>query len=95
MTVTIILLSVGLLLVAYIAWIQYSKTLKLEDIANSLANQLDTIGKIIQASKKTLDNPNLIQAFSNDDEVGVFFTQLKEIQNQLNEFTPPEDEKDE
>lgn len=85
LTITIIL-GVLFLIVCYVAYIQYSKVSRLEDIANTLANHLNTIQTIIQSSKESLDNPRLVQAFSSDDEVGTFFKQLKGIQQELDQY---------
>ena len=91
MTIAVIVLGVVLCLVSYIAWIQWSKVGKLEDIANTLARKLDDIGDTIKDAKQRLDNPRLKEAFSNDDEVGTFFKEIESIQNELNLYIPDEE----
>lgn len=92
MTITLIILILLSITCTYIVYVQYSRATRLESIVNNLANQLETVGTIIASGKKSLDNPNLVQAFSNDDEVGVFFKEIQELQKQLNEFIPTENE---
>ena len=88
--------TLGLLIVLFfVGWIaiaQSSKTKKLENLLEISLENLENIYKIIQESKNLLDDPILKQAFSNDDEVGIFFRNIEYIQNTLNQFIKPENE---
>lgn len=86
-------LSIVLFFVGWIAIAQSSKTKKLENLLEMSLENLENIYKIIQESKNLLDDPILKQAFSNDDEVGIFFRNIEYIQNTLNQFIKPENEK--
>lgn len=86
-------LSIVLFFVSWIAIAQSSKTKKLENLLEISLENLENIYKIIQESKNLLDDPILKQAFSNDDEVGIFFRNIEYIQNTLNQFIKPENEK--
>ena len=88
------LLSVALFLISWIAIAQSSKTRKLEELLEISLKNLENIYMIIQESKNLLDNPQLKQAFSEDDEVGAFFKNIEYIQETLNQFIKPQNEKD-
>ena len=88
------LLSVALFLISWIAIAQSSKTKKLEELLEISLKNLENIYMIIQESKNLLDNPQLKQAFSEDDEVGAFFKNIEYIQETLNQFIKPQNEKD-
>lgn len=47
---------------------------------------MEKISEIIISTKETLGQEKLAEAFSNDDEVGRFFSQMKEIQENLSEY---------
>ena len=58
----------------------------LEKIATQQQEYINAIGIIIQNSDETLREMEIAGAMEADDEVGVFFRNLKEIQNQINQF---------
>lgn len=84
-TLSIILLIYSTL-ATYVAVVQILRERKLENICNNAVDRLVSISKTINDTKALLDNDRLAVAFSNDDEVGRFFTQIKEIQNSLAEY---------
>jgi hypothetical protein len=58
----------------------------LEKAVKEQQQYLDAISIIIANSNEKLKELDVIGAFQADDEVGTFFTNLKEIQTILNEF---------
>jgi hypothetical protein len=58
----------------------------LEKAVNDQQQYIDAISIIIANSDAKLKELDVIGAFQADDEVGNFFTNLKEIQDTLNEF---------
>jgi len=58
----------------------------LEKAVQEQQQYLDAISIIIANSDAKLKELDVMGAFQADDEVGTFFTNLKEIQNILNEF---------
>jgi hypothetical protein len=58
----------------------------LEKAVKEQQQYLDAISIIIANSNEKLKELDIIGAFQADDEVGTFFTNLKEIQTILNEF---------
>ena len=84
MITTIIILSVVLIVALYVTWNLLRKVERLEDTANNYADYLYNISEIIQQSDervRELDNRGMFEA---DDEIGFFFTELKNIQSILN-----------
>jgi hypothetical protein len=58
----------------------------LEKAVNDQQQYIDAISIIIANSDAKLKELDVMGAFQADDEVGTFFTNLKEIQDTLNEF---------
>jgi hypothetical protein len=58
----------------------------LEKAVNDQQQYIDAISIIIANSDAKLKGLDVMGAFQADDEVGNFFTNLKEIQDTLNEF---------
>ena len=58
----------------------------LEKAVNDQQQYIDAISIIIANSDAKLKELDVMGAFQADDEVGNFFTNLKEIQDTLNEF---------
>jgi len=58
----------------------------LEKIATQQQEYINAISIIIQNSDETLREMEIAGAMEADDEVGIFFRNLKEIQNQINQF---------
>lgn len=87
-------ISVGCicLLFIYLFVVQYRRNQKLEDIVNVVLHNMQTISDYIKSSEVLMSNPQLVEAFSEDDEVGLFFRNLKEIQETLNQFVLPGEE---
>ena len=63
------------------------------EICNNLVSALETIQDVISEANQILDqSPNLKIAFENDDETGIYFSELQSIQKQLNQFLKNEQE---
>jgi hypothetical protein len=60
---------------------------KSEDLLLGYLTYLDKISRTIDISDKKLKELDRNGAFKSDDEVGVIFKSIIEIQNILNEFT--------
>jgi hypothetical protein len=58
----------------------------LEKAVQEQQQYIDAISIIVANSDAKLRELDVMGAFQADDEVGTFFTNLKEIQNTLNEF---------
>lgn len=86
MLVAVIILGVLFILASWIAVVQYIRCTKLENIANTVVANMQTISDLISDTSNTLNNEQLNMAFSNDDEVGDFFKEIKNIQEILNKF---------
>ena len=73
-------------IIGYIIWNLLQKNRKLEEIATLQKYQLENITSIIEDSEKILSQTELTQAFKTDDQIGAFFSNLKIIQESLNQF---------
>ena len=63
------------------------KNKKLEEIITEQQQYLDSINIVIKQSEEKLKELDDRGIFEADDEVGFFFTNIKEIQSILNDFT--------
>jgi hypothetical protein len=94
MTTTFYIIS-GVL-VAIIVFLSYIirnlllKNEKYEDITIDQTQYLQRISNTIRDSQKHLQSLDEKGVFQSDDEVGYFFEQMKEIQNELNTYMLPE-----
>ena len=81
------------ILVAIILFLSYlirNLLLKNEDITIDQTQYLQRISNIIRDSQKHLQSLDEKGVFQGDDEVGYFFEQMKEVQNELNTYMLPE-----
>jgi hypothetical protein len=67
-------------------YLLFSRNSALEKIATQQQEYINAISIVIQNSDETLREMEVAGAMEADDEVGVFFRNLKEIQSQLNQF---------
>lgn len=89
-TLGIILLVIGVHVVELLVFFGYrliSKNNKLYNLVVQQQQYIDAISIIIKNSDEKLKELDDKGAFKSDDEVGVFFDNLKQIQEVLNEFT--------
>ena len=86
MILTIILLSVGIVVLGFTTVNLLKKNENQEDILASYLLYLDRISRVIELSNERLKKVDAKGSFESDDEIGFFFKEVKEIQKVLNEF---------
>ena len=86
MILTIILLSVGIVVLGFTTVNLHKKNENQEDILASYLLYLDRISRVIELSDERLKKVDAKGSFESDDEIGFFFKEVKEIQKVLNEF---------
>lgn len=91
MGVVIAILSVLLAVAIFVIWNLNNKVVKQESILEYQVDYLRKISYIIQESKMYIDKLDEKGIFRADDEVGVFFSFMKEIQENINTFRLPDD----
>lgn len=90
--VLFIVICIAIPILLYISCVQYKRAEKALRTADILMTNMESIQFYIQDASATLANPQLRAAFEADDEVGVFFKQLTEIQEVLDQFVPKNEE---
>lgn len=78
-----------LLISSYIIRNLLVKVEKYEDITQDQVTYLQSISDTIGESRQHLQNLDDKGVFQSDDEVGEFFNQMKEVQEQLNNYMLP------
>lgn len=87
MTIFLWVLGIHLFEVILIGfYLLFRRNSALEKIATQQQEYINAISIVIQNSDEALREMEVAGAMEADDEVGVFFRNLKEIQNQLNQF---------
>ena len=86
MIITIILLSMLVVTLGFTTYNLLKKNEKQEDILSSYLTYLNKISDIIDASDKKIHEVDIKGSFQSDDEIGFFFTNIKMIQDVLNQF---------
>ena len=61
-----------------------------EDVVKDQVEYLQNISKTVSASRQHLKTLDEQGTFQSDDEVGEFFNQMKEVQNELNRYMLPD-----
>ena len=85
------LLAVIILGLVYVVFNLNRKVIKQEDVIEYQVAYLRNVAYIISESKIYVEQLDEKGAFRSDDEVGVFFNFMKEIQETINEYRLPED----
>jgi len=85
------LLFILLLVAGYIIFNLNRKVSKQEEILDYQVGYLRKVSYLIQESKIYIEQLDESGAFRADDEVGVFFNFMKEIQDSINTFRLPKD----
>ena len=80
------ILSSLLCVAGFVIWNLLRKVERQEDLVEVYNKYLATLDEMIKASSKRLKEIDVKQMFSSDDEIGWYFTQIKEIQEILDEF---------
>ena len=87
MTIFLWVLGIHLFEVVLVGiYLLFRRNSALEKMATQQQEYINAISILIQNSDETLREMEIAGAMEADDEVGVFFRNLKEIQNQLNQF---------
>tara|TARA_R110000823_G_scaffold266417_1_gene386175 strand:+ start:17 stop:295 length:279 start_codon:yes stop_codon:yes gene_type:complete len=86
MIITIIILSVLVIALAYTTYNLLRKFENQEDILAGYLDYLDKLSRVIEVSDEKLKQVDSRGTFESDDEVGFFFQQIKGLQNILNDF---------
>ena len=90
--IVLTVISVILVLVfGYTTWNLHRKVVKQEDIIEYQVGYLRKVAYLISESKIYVEQLDEKGTFRSDDEVGVFFNFMKEIQDTINDFRLPED----
>tara|TARA_R110000822_G_scaffold114057_1_gene245461 strand:- start:1271 stop:1558 length:288 start_codon:yes stop_codon:yes gene_type:complete len=85
----IILINVGVVLLAAIAYVIINLLRKNEKFENMIEIQnqyIQTISELMTESDRKIKEIDSKQIFQSDDEIGWFFTGIKEIQDLINEY---------
>jgi len=83
--------AVGIILVlVYIVYNLNTKVTKQEDIIEYQVGYLRNVAYLINESKIYVEQLDEKGTFRSDDEVGVFFNFMKEIQETINDYRLPE-----
>lgn len=86
MIITLIILSILVIVLGYATWNLLVKNEKLEDTVVSYDEYFLELTNAINEADKRLKKVDERGLFKSDDEIGWFFTSVKEIQNSLNIF---------
>jgi hypothetical protein len=86
MIVVISILSVLVIILGYTTLNLMKKQEKSEDILAGYLEYLDKLSRVIEISDKKIKELDYLGAFESDDETGVIFKSIKQIQDILNEF---------
>lgn len=74
------------LLLGWLFYIQFRRNQKLERIATVCVDNAKAVSDVIKKADEKLSSDRLKEAFEKDDDTGIFFEQMKEIQEILNNF---------
>ena len=91
MEILLIISAIVILALAYITFNLNRKVIKQEEILEYQVGYLRNVSYLIQESKIYVQQLDEKGAFRADDEVGVFFNFMKEIQETINAYRLPED----
>jgi hypothetical protein len=91
MITLIVILVILVLVFGYTTWNLHRKVTKQEDIIEYQVGYLRKVAYLISESKIYVEQLDEKGAFRSDDEVGVFFNFMKEIQDTINAYRLPED----
>ena len=82
----VIILMLVVVVLGYTTFNLLRKNEKQEDILASYLTYLNKISDIIDMSDKKIHEIDIKGSFESDDEIGFFFTNIKMIQDVLNQF---------
>jgi hypothetical protein len=82
----IIIISVLLIAALYVIYNLFRKVEVLETLAEKHSDYLVRLNDMVSVSTKRLDEIDDKGAFSSDDEIGWFFTYVKQVQDLLKQY---------
>ena len=85
------ILGVVVLVLGYVVFNLNRKVIKQESIIEFQVGYLRNVAYLINESKIYVEQLDEKGTFRSDDEVGVFFDFMKEIQETINDYRLPED----
>ena len=91
MVILLIILGVIIAVLTYVVYNLNRKVIKQEKVLEYQVDYLRKVSYIISESKIYVEQLDESGAFRSDDEVGVFFNFMKEIQDTINDFRLPEE----
>jgi hypothetical protein len=91
MITLVVILVILVLVFGYTTWNLHRKVTKQEDIIEYQVGYLRKVAYLISESKIYVEQLDEKGAFRSDDEVGVFFNFMKEIQETINAYRLPDD----
>jgi len=91
MIILVIILSLLILGLGYVVFNLNRKVIKQESIIEFQVGYLRNVAYLINESKIYVEQLDEKGTFRSDDEVGVFFDFMKEIQETINDYRLPED----
>ena len=91
MEILLILITLVALVFGYTTWNLHRKVVRQEEIIEYQVGYLRKVAYLISESKIYVEQLDEKGAFRSDDEVGVFFNFMKEIQDTINAYRLPED----
>jgi len=91
MEILAIILGVIILGLGYVVFNLNRKVIKQEGVIEYQVGYLRNVAYLISESKIYIEQLDEKGAFRSDDEVGVFFNFMKEIQETINAYRLPED----
>jgi hypothetical protein len=91
MEIAIITLSILLAVTIFIIWNLNNKVVRQENVIEYQVDYLRRVSYLIQESNLYVEKLDEKGIFRADDEVGVFFNFMKEIQDDINTFRLPDD----
>jgi hypothetical protein len=91
MIILVIILSLLILGLGYVVFNLNRKVIKQESIIEFQVGYLRKVAYLINESKIYIEQLDEKGTFRSDDEVGVFFDFMKEIQETINDYRLPDD----
>ena len=86
MIIIISILAVLVVILGYTTWNLLRKNEKAEDIINNYEGYMNKFSDTLTKSEQRLKEVDIRGAFNSDDEIGFFFTTVRSLQEQLNQF---------
>ena len=86
LVIAVCVLSMIVVVLGFTTFNLMKKQEKSEDILVGYLDYLDRLSRVIEISEKKLKEVDRAGIFEKDDDVGVIFKSITEIQNILNEF---------